>query len=278
MPGILYVAATPIGNLGDLSLRAVETLRSADLILCEDTRTSGVLLRHYAVTAAVKSLHRHNEAARCRPLIRKLQNGSTVVMLADAGTPLVSDAGKMLVTAAHRAGISVSPLPGACAVPAALSCSGFDGDRFVFEGFLPSRRGERLARLRALCAEDRTLVFFEAPHRLLHSLHDMQQVFGTGRKICLAKELTKIHETVVHGTIAEIIAWLGEDDARRKGEFVLLLNAAQSAQDNRITTTADELLHLLSAHLPPATAAGIVARLGKIPRRELYRRTQSPRK
>ncbi len=272
MSGTLYIAATPIGNLGDISLRTLKALRDADLILCEDTRASRQLLQHHAITTAVKSLHRHNEANRCAGIIKQLQEGSAIALICDAGTPAIRDAGKILVNEAHRNDIRVSPLPGACAIPAALSCCGFDGDRFVFEGFLPARPSERLKRLRTLSAEDRTLIFFEAPHRLADALADMQASFGADRAMCLGKELTKIHETVKRGAIAEIIAWLNQDTLRYKGEFVLLLAGDNNTAKDSITVTADELLHVLGAYLPPTTAAKITAKLSRIPRRELYRR------
>ena len=272
MSGILYIAATPIGNLDDISPRAIEAMKDADLILCEDTRTSKTLLRHYSVTTPVKSLHRHNETNQYPKIIEKLQGGSTVVIVSDAGTPLIRDAGRTLVSEAHRANIRVSPLPGACAVSAALSCCSFDGDRFVFEGFLPARRNERLNRLRELSTENRTLIFFEAPHRLLDTLADMRKNFGHDRNMCLSKELTKVHEATKHGTISEIIAWLNEDTLRCKGEFVILLEGAKSARSERVVVTADELLHILNAYLPPATAAKVTAKLSKIPRQKLYRR------
>lgn len=275
MSGTLYIAATPIGNLDDIGLRTIETLRNANLILCEDTRTSKHLLRHHSVATPVKSLHRHNEANQCASILKKLQRGNTIVMICDAGTPSIRDAGKILVNETHRANIRVSPLPGACAVSAALSCCGFDGNRFVFEGFLPARHKERLSRLRKLSIEDRTLIFFEAPHRLADTLIDIQASFGADRNMCLSKELTKIHETVRQGSIAEIIAWLNEDTLRYKGEFVLLLEGVKNTQNDSINVTADELFHILSSYLPPATTAKITAKLSKVPRRELYRRHKS---
>ncbi len=270
--GILYVAATPIGNLGDFTFRAVEVLRGVDGILCEDTRTSAVLLRRYGITAPAVSLHRHNEAGKSGALIARLLRGDNLALLSDAGTPLIRDAGRRLVTAAHERGVRVSPLPGAGAASAALSCAGLDADRFVFEGFLPATAPARRARLRELRREQRTMVFFEAPHRLAPMLDDLAAVFGAQRSVCLAKEMTKLHEAVVRGRLADVRRWLDADAARGRGEFVLLVEGG-AAPDDEITLSAEDLLRELSRHLPPGAATGIVSELSGLPRNRLYKRT-----
>ena len=208
--GILYIVATPIGNLADLGFRAVEVLRAVDCVLCEDTRTSSVLLAHYQIGTPKLSLHAHNEAQRCNSLIKRLKQGQRFAMISDAGTPLLSDPGHLLVSACHREQIPVVPIPGANAVAAALSCAGFECDRFVFEGFLPSRRVSRIKHLQHLKEENRVMVFFEAPHRIVATINDMIEVFGKERTACLAKELSKIHEKIIRGSLSDIECWLSE--------------------------------------------------------------------
>ncbi len=269
--GTLYVAATPIGNLGDFTFRAVEILRGVDWILCEDTRTSAVLLARYRIGAHTESLHRHNEARKCAALIARLARGEDAALLSDAGTPLVRDAGRRLVAAAHARGVRVAPLPGASAAAAALSCAGFDADRFVFEGFLPATPRARVARLREFARERRTMVFFEAPHRIAALLEDLGGVFGEEREVCLAKEMTKVHEAVVRGTPAGVRRWLAADAARGKGEFVLLVAGANAAPAEEITVSAQDLLQRLARHLPPGVAAGVVSELSGLARNRLYK-------
>lgn len=272
MHGTLYIIATPIGNLQDISFRSVETLREVDLILCEDTRVSQKLLNQYSIQRPVKSFHQHSETSQCDKLIERMLNGEQIALLSDAGTPLIRDAGKILVEKARCSGIRIVPLPGACAVTTALSACDFGGDCFVFEGFLPSKRSSRVKHLKRLSHDHRVQVFFEAPHRLLESLKDIKETFGTGRKLCLAKELTKLHEALVHGTADEILAWLQEDIARCKGEFVLIVESGKEQDKGSVTMPLHELLDILSENLPPSSAAKIAAKLSKLPRRELYRK------
>ncbi len=276
-PGTLYVVATPIGNLGDFTFRAVEVLRGVDWILCEDTRTSATLLGRYGIAARTGSLHRHNEAGKSDVIIGRLLRGDDIALLSDAGTPLIRDAGRRLVAAAHERGVRVSPLPGAGAALAALSCAGFDADRFVFEGFLPATASARMARLRELRREGRTMVFFEAPHRLVQALDDLAAVFGGERIACLAKEMTKVHEAVVRGRLGDVRRWLDGEAARGRGEFVLLVEGG-GEPDDEMTLSAENLLHKLAQHLPPGTAAGIVAELSGLPRNRLYKRVLGDRR
>ena len=268
--GMLYVVATPIGNLGDFSFRAAEVLRAVDYVLCEDTRTSLVLLKHYQINTPKMSLHAHNEAQRCAALIKKLKQGLRFALISDAGTPLISDAGQLLVAACHREQITVVPIPGANAVATALSCAGFEGSRFVFEGFLPQRSTARIKHLQSLKKDERTIIFFEAPHRIVATISDMIEVFGGSRTTCLAKELTKIHEAVVRGSLSDIGRWLSKTTMQSRGEFVILLEADSATATDEITITVEDLLNALSEHLPPSKAAAVAAALSGLPRKQLY--------
>lgn len=225
--GVLYIVATPIGNLQDMSFRAVEVLKSVACIIAEDTRHSQALLQHYAISTAVMALHEHNERERTEKLLQRLQQGESIALISDAGTPLISDPGYYLVREAQLTGIRVVPLPGACAAIAALSVAGLPTDRFVFEGFLPAKSGPRLQRLEALSNEARTMVFYEAPHRIEDLLHDIQKIFGAERQVVVARELTKLFETVKSGSVAEIIAWVAADANQRRGEIVLIVEGAK---------------------------------------------------
>ncbi len=270
--GALYIVATPIGNLADLSFRAVEVLREVDCVLCEDTRTSSVLLAHYQIDTPKLSLHTHNEVRRCHALIKRLKQGQRFAMISDAGTPLFSDAGHLLVSACHREHISVVPIPGANAVATALSCAGFECNRFVFEGFLPSRRVARVKHLQHLKGESRIMVFFEAPHRIIATITDMIEVFGKARTACLAKELSKIHEHIIRGTLSDIGCRLSESPKQSKGEFVILLDACVSMPEAQITIKVDDLVRILSEHLSPGKVATVAAKLSGMPRKHLYRK------
>ncbi|MXX98367.1 MAG: 16S rRNA (cytidine(1402)-2'-O)-methyltransferase [Gammaproteobacteria bacterium] len=270
--GILYVVATPIGNLADFSFRAVEVLREVDCVLCEDTRTSSVLLKHYQINTPKTSLHAHNEARRCDSLIKKLKQGQRFALISDAGTPLISDAGHLLVTACHRERIPVIPIPGANAVATALSATGFAADCFVFEGFLPATRAARIKHLQCLKRDNRTMIFFEAPHRITATINDMIEIFGEERTAALAKELTKIHEHIVRGTLFDIKHWLCESAMQSKGEFVVLLGACDVTAGDEIRIHVDDLVHALSEYLSPGKAAAVVGALSGVPRKRLYRK------
>ena len=224
--GTLYVVATPLGNLDDLSPRAVRQLNACDQILAEDTRHSRKLLEHYAITTPMQAYHDFNETGKVTTIIGQLQGGLSMALISDAGTPLINDPGFKLVNAAHKAGIPVVTVPGPSAVIAALSVAGLPTDRFVFEGFLPDKRVARKRHLQSLANEQRTLVFYEVPHRIRATLDDLSAIFGQDRQTVIAKELTKQHESVRRGTVAELIAWLDEDTSRQKGEFVLMVSGA----------------------------------------------------
>ncbi len=265
----LYVVATPIGNLSDLSPRALEVLRTVAAICAEDTRRTGQLLAHFGIQQPLVALHEHNEEALAQRIVARLEAGESMAVVSDAGTPLVSDPGFRLVRAARAAGIKVSPVPGACALIAALSVAGLPSDRFTFEGFLPAKASARRERLQALAAEVRTMVFYESSHRIDESLADMVQAFGAERPAVLARELTKLFETVLDGDLAGLLAKVQADENQRKGEFVVMVQGAaddeqaQLAQGRRVYAR-------LSEHLPPSTAAKLAAELTGAPRKALY--------
>ena len=268
--GRLHVVATPIGNLGDLSPRALETLRNADAIAAEDTRHTAQLLSHFGLRVPLVALHEHNEAQQAEQLVQRLMRGEQVALVSDAGTPLVSDPGFRLVRAAREAGIEVTPLPGACAAIAALSVAGIASDRFVFEGFLPNKSAARIARLRELAHEGRTLLFYESSHRIRECLADMEQAFGADRRAVLARELTKKFETVLDGTLAGLCAMLDADENQQRGEFVLIAEGAPQADADAALALGRKAFTLLREHLSPAQAAKLAAEISGAPRRALY--------
>ena len=270
--GTLFVVATPIGNLGDLSGRAREVLARADLLLAEDTRHTRQLLSACGVerpTGSIESLHEHNEAARAARIVERLRGGESVALVSDAGTPLVSDPGAVLLREAAAAGVPVVAVPGPCAAIAALSIAALPAARFAFEGFLPAKSSARRRALEPLAAEPRTLVFYEAPHRLAESLADLAAVMGESRPAAVARELTKRHETVYRGTLATLLRSCAADADMARGEIVIVVqgNEAESARD---TADAGRLLRILLQELPAAQAAKLAAQITGMPRRELY--------
>jgi 16S rRNA (cytidine1402-2'-O)-methyltransferase len=267
----LYVVATPIGNLDDMSPRAVRILSSVDRIAAEDTRHSRPLLQHFGIGTPMSALHEHNEREQAPRLLAALEAGESVALISDAGTPLVSDPGYHLVRTARARGIAVVPVPGPSALMAALSAAGLPTDRFVFEGFLPSKPTARRTRLQALARETRTLVFFESPHRLSSALEDMAVVFGAERQAVLARELTKAFETIRGDSLQRLVDWVHSDANQRRGELVLLVHGAAEAQpgDGR---EAERVLELLLKELPVKQAAALAARITGAGRNELYRR------
>jgi 16S rRNA (cytidine1402-2'-O)-methyltransferase len=267
--GTLFVVATPIGNLGDIGARALDTLRNAAAVCAEDTRRSGQLLAHFGIATPLLALHEHNEDAIAQKLVARLLAGESLALVSDAGTPLVSDPGFRLVRAARAAGVKVSPVPGASALIAALSVAGLPSDRFAFEGFLPAKASARRDRLQPLVAEPRTLIFYESSHRIAETLADMAQAFGGERPAVLARELTKLFETVLDGTLAELLAKVETDADQRKGEFVLLVQGAGEDADAKVAEGL-RLYATLKQHLPPSTAAKLAAELSGAPRTALY--------
>lgn len=267
--GALYVVATPIGNLEDITLRALRILGEVDVIAAEDTRHTGQLLHHFAIDKPLLSLHEHNEHDRLERIATLLRQGKNVALVSDAGTPLISDPGFPLVRELRQRNLPVIPVPGPSSVLAALSVAGLPTDRFVFEGFLPAKSAARRERLRVLAGEQRTLIFFESSHRIVDTLIDLAAEMGGERWAVIARELTKRFEEVKGASLAELVAWLAADPNRRKGEFVLLLHGASP------TTEADtpenrRLLSALLSELPVSRAVVVAAKLTGLRRKALY--------
>ena len=270
--GTLFVVATPIGNLADLSPRARELLAQVDLIAAEDTRHTGRLLSQFGIETRQFALHEHNEKDVIEPLLERLRSGGSIALVSDAGTPLVSDPGYRLVLAAHRAGIPVSPLPGASALLAALSVAGLPTDRFCFEGFLPARPKARRERLASLGAEPRTMIFYASVHRIGETVADCEQAFGPARPACLARELTKRYEQVAAAPLGDLRAMLEDGRIPDKGEFVLVVGGSGAPAKSQDELSEDRLLAALSSALPASKAAAVAATVTGKPRAELYRR------
>ena len=267
--GKLSVVATPIGNLGDLSPRARQVLAEVAAICAEDTRRSGQLLAHFGIATPLLALHEHNEQQLAQRLVARLLAGESLALVSDAGTPLVSDPGYRLVQAARAAGIRVSPVPGPCALIAALSVAGLPSDRFAFEGFLPAKASARRERLAALAGETRTLVFYESAHRIEESLADLCAAFGADRPAVLARELTKLFETVLDGTLANLQSRVQADADQRKGEFVLVVQGVGEDADARLAE-GRRVHAILARQLPPSAAAKLAAEITGAPRKALY--------
>lgn len=267
--GCLYIVATPIGNLSDISDRAVQMLQEADLIAVEDTRHSGKLLQHIGVATPMLALHEHNEDKKVEQLIDRLSNGESIALISDAGTPLISDPGYQLVKAALAAAVKVSPVPGPSALIAALSASGLPSDSFIFEGFLPNKSTSRLKKLETLIDEKRTLIFYEAPHRIVTCLQDMLQVFGSERKAVVARELTKTFETIKNDSLENLLTWVVADTNQQRGEFVLLIQGKEKGL-TPVDTQAEFILDTLMQELPLKQASQIAAKLTNIKKKTLY--------
>lgn len=267
--GILYIVATPIGNVDDISMRARTVLAAVAVIAAEDTRRTRLLLDRLGITTPLLSMHEHNEEQRIGRILGELQAGASVALVSDAGTPLISDPGFRLVAMARRQGCTVTAIPGCCAAIAALSVAGLPTSRFHFEGFLPSRAGARRARLQALQSCPDTLVFYEAVHRIDEALADMEHCFGVLRPAFIARELTKLYESAYFGTLAEVRASLARDPGGDKGEFTLVIGGAPP----EIVDTGElaRVVAILAAELPAAQAATLAAKLTGAPRREAYR-------
>jgi len=269
--GTLYVVATPIGNLEDISARALRVLAEVALIAAEDTRHSARLLQHYGITTPLAACHEHNERDEGSRFIRRLLAGEDVALVSDAGTPLISDPGYHLVRQARQAGIKVVPLPGACALIAALCAAGLPSDRFVFEGFLPAKQVARCARLEHLREEPRTLIFYEAPHRILDALSDLEAVFGADRPAVLGRELTKTFETLKGLPLGELRHWVAGDSNQQRGECVLVVGGWQAPQgDEAVDANARRVLQLLLAELPVKRAAAVAAEITGVRKNLLY--------
>jgi 16S rRNA (cytidine1402-2'-O)-methyltransferase len=268
-PGCLWVVATPIGHRDDLSARAIETLRAVALIAAEDTRHSRPLLLHHGIATPLVALHDHNEREVVDALVARLQGGESVALISDAGTPLISDPGFRLVRAARAAGIRCAPVPGACAAIAALSVAGLPSDRFVFEGFLPSKGAARRSRLQELVGEPRTIIFYESSHRVAESLADMRDAFGADREAVLARELTKMFETVLGEPLAELAARVVADPDQQRGEHVIVVAGRGEEADAKLAE-GQRVFAILRDELPPAKAAKLAAAISGAPRKLLY--------
>jgi 16S rRNA (cytidine1402-2'-O)-methyltransferase len=269
--GSLYVVATPIGNLDDISTRALTILRSVALIAAEDTRHSARLMQHFGIGTPLAACHEHNERDQGGRFLARLLAGDDVALISDAGTPLISDPGYHLVRQARAAGIAVVPVPGACALIAALSAAGLPSDRFIFEGFLPAKAAGRRARLEQVREESRTLIFYEAPHRILECLQDMQSVFGDERPALMARELTKAFETLKGLPLAELAAWVAADSNQQRGECVVLVAGWQAPEgDEAVSAEAMRVLNLLLAEMPLKRAAALAAEITGVRKNLLY--------
>ncbi len=264
----LYIVPTPIGNLSDITLRAIEVLKSVDCIAAEDTRHSGILLQHLDAKAPMLALHDHNEQQRAGVLIQRIQQGQSIALISDAGTPLISDPGYHLVKACRDAGVKVVPLPGPCAAITALSAAGLPTDRFVFEGFLPAKEKGKEDRLQALADETRTMVFYESPRRGIDTLESMHRVVGD-RRVVAARELTKTFETIHALPLSEMIPWLQEDENRTRGEFVLMV-AGKTENSDDIPAEVQRTLTLLMKDLPLKKAAALTAEIYGVKKNALY--------
>ncbi|MFZ7109535.1 16S rRNA (cytidine(1402)-2'-O)-methyltransferase [Avibacterium avium] len=270
LTGILYIVATPIGNLQDISQRALQVLEQVDLVAAEDTRHSGLLLSHYGIKKPFFALHDHNEQQKADILCEKLLQGTTIALVSDAGTPLISDPGFHLVRKCRQAGIKIVPIPGACAAIAGLCASGIASDRFCFEGFLPAKSKARCDKLENLAKEDRTLIFYESTHRILDCLVDMEKVFGAERYVVLARELTKTWETIHGDEVGALRQWVSEDPNRSKGEMVLIVEGNVSSEEESFSPEAIKALTLIAKELPLKKAAAIVAELYGYKKNALY--------
>jgi len=267
--GSLWVVATPIGHRDDFSARAINTLRAVAVIAAEDTRHSRPLLVHHGIDTPLIALHEHNERDAVDAIVRRLLAGESVALISDAGTPLISDPGFRLVRAARAAGIRCIPVPGACAAIAALSVAGLPSDRFVFEGFLPPKAAARRSRLQELAGDARTVIFYESSHRVAESLADMRDIFGSDREAVLARELTKMFETVLGEPLKDLAVRVANDPDQQRGEHVILLAGRGEEADAKLTE-GRRIFAILRDELPPAKAAKLAAVISGAPRKLLY--------
>ncbi|MFC0178832.1 16S rRNA (cytidine(1402)-2'-O)-methyltransferase [Thorsellia kenyensis] len=271
--GQLFIVPTPIGNLGDITQRAINTLQQVDLIAAEDTRHTGKLLQQFAIKTPMFSLHDHNEQEKSAILIEKLQSGVSIALVSDAGTPLINDPGYHFVKLCHENGIKVIPLPGACAAITALSAAGIASDRFCYEGFLPAKSKARISILESLQEESRTLIFYESPHRIKETLLDMKAVFGDERRVVIARELTKIWETIYGSPLGQLVEWIVADENRQRGEFVVLVEGFKAPASDDMDFLNQKVLatlKLLMKELPLKKAAAFTAEIHGVKKNPLY--------
>jgi 16S rRNA (cytidine1402-2'-O)-methyltransferase len=268
----LYIVATPIGNLGDISHRAIEVLRRADVIAAEDTRHSSRLTQHFGIATRLVSYHDYSSSGREDAILAELAAGRSVALISDAGTPLISDPGYSLVARARQMQITVIPVPGACALTAALCAAGLPTDRFVFEGFPPHKQGARRQLFESLADEQRTVIFYESPHRIADSVIDMRDAFGEQRQAVICRELTKTWETIHGDSLGGLSQWIMADDNNRRGEFVVLIHGAPVVDQDSQLSDADRQLRILLEELPVKQAAALVAKITGLKKNAVYKR------
>ena len=272
MTGTLFIVATPIGNLDDITFRAVQVLKSVDIILAENTRHSKKLLLHLDISKTIRAFHEHNEREKTKAIISEIRSGKSIALISDAGTPLISDPGYFLVAQAKKEGLKVVPIPGPTALITALSASGLASDSFTFLGFLPSKQTARVKLLKSLVGRTETSIFYESPKRILATLTDMHSIYGDSREVCLAKELTKVFETIQTGSIPNLIDYLTIDQNHQKGEFVILISATDKIDIAEAETQLNSLLPILCAELGASKAAKLAAKITGIDKKQCYKR------
>ena len=275
MTGTLFIVATPIGNLDDITFRAFEVLKNVDFVLAEDTRHSKKLLSHLDISKRIRAFHEHNEREKTKAIISEIYSGKSIALISDAGTPLISDPGYFLVAQAKKEGLKVVPIPGPTALITALSASGLASDSFTFLGFLPSKQTARVKLLIGLVGRTETIIFYESPKRVLATLTDMQTIFGDSREVCLAKELTKAFETIQTGSIPNLIEYLTIDQNHQKGEFVILISATNKIDLTEAEIQLDSLLPILCAEMGTSKAAKIAAKITGIDKKKCYKRAMN---
>ncbi len=272
MTGTLFIVATPIGNLDDITFRAVEVLKSVDIVLAEDTRHSKKLLLHLDISKPIRAFHDHNEREKTKAIIGEIHSGKSIALISDAGTPLISDPGYFLVAQAKKECLRVVPIPGPSALITALSASGLASDRFTFLGFLPSKKTARVKLLKSLINRTETSIFYESPKRILATLTDMHRIFGDNREVCLAKELTKVFETIQTDSIPNLIKYLTFDQNNQKGEFVILISANDKIDIAEAEAQLDSLLPILCAEMGTSKAAKLAAKITGIDKNQCYKK------
>ena len=272
MTGTLFIVATPIGNLDDITFRAIETLKSVDLVLAEDTRHSQKILSHFNIKTPISAFHDYNEREKCNTVVDKLKQGDSIALISDAGTPLISDPGYILVSAAKKNSVNVVPIPGPSALITALSASGIPSDCFSFFGFLPSKQNARIKILKTFVSRPETIIVYESPKRILATLTDMLFVFGEAREVCLAKELTKTFETILTTNIPSLIDYITSDLNHQKGEFVLLISSSGKKIQLELDQQLDNLLPVLCSEMGASKAAKLAAKITGIDKKYCYQR------
>jgi 16S rRNA (cytidine1402-2'-O)-methyltransferase len=272
MSGILYIVATPIGNLSDITIRAVEILKKVDAVLAEDTRHTKKLFDHYEIDSPLVAFHEHNENEKVDYILAQIGSGKSLALVSDAGTPLISDPGYNLVLEAKKNGISVVPIPGPSALIAALSSSGIESNNFTFFGFLPSKQSARLRLLKTKKSLNETIIFYESPKRILAALMDMLEVFGEKRQVCLAKEITKSFETILNDNLVNLIEYLTSDSSHQKGEFVIIISPANKVDLDEAQVQLEKILPILCAEMGASQAAKLAAKITGIDKKHCYKR------